>query len=78
MLLAVVSGKSSLWVLEPVAGIVCQRRFSPLGQGGYSYDVELYASAKMLRFHKNIHFRLIPEISFEVSIGASSLVNSNT
>jgi hypothetical protein len=53
---------------------VFQRRFSPLERGDYSYDVELYASAKMLRFHKNDRFRLNSEISFEVSFGASPLV----
>jgi hypothetical protein len=72
--LAAVSGKSRLWLLEPIVGVECQRRFSPLGQGEYSYDVELYAFAKMLRFRKNVHFRLNSEISFEVSFGASSLV----
>jgi hypothetical protein len=35
------------YVLEPVAGVVCQKSFSPLARGDYSYDVELYASAKM-------------------------------
>jgi hypothetical protein len=54
-------------MLDPVAGVVCRRRFSPLGRGDYSYDVELYASAKMLRFHKNIRFCLNSEISFEAS-----------
>jgi hypothetical protein len=34
-------------VLEPVADVVCRRRFSPLGRGDYSYDVELYTSSKM-------------------------------
>jgi hypothetical protein len=32
---------------ESIAGVVCRRRFSSLGRGDYSYDVELYASAKM-------------------------------
>jgi hypothetical protein len=32
---------------EFITGVVCQRRFSSLGRGDYSYDVELYASAKM-------------------------------
>jgi hypothetical protein len=32
---------------ESVTGVVCQRRFSSLGRGDYSYDVELYASTKM-------------------------------
>jgi hypothetical protein len=32
---------------ESVTGVVCQIRFSSLGRGDYSYDVELYASAKM-------------------------------
>jgi hypothetical protein len=76
--LAAVSGKSRLWLLdsmlEPITGVECQRRFSPLGQGEYSYDVELYAFAKMLCFRKNVHFRLNSEISFEVSFGASSLL----
>jgi hypothetical protein len=31
---------------ESVAGVVCRRRFLSLGRGDYSYDVELYASAK--------------------------------
>jgi hypothetical protein len=47
----VVSGKSRLWVLdsmlEPIAGVECRRRFSPLGQGEYSYYIKIYASAKM-------------------------------
>jgi hypothetical protein len=30
---------------KSVAGVVCRRRFSSLGRGDYSYDVELYASA---------------------------------
>jgi hypothetical protein len=38
----------------------------------------LSASIEMLRFCKNVHFRLNSEISFEVSFGTSSLVNSNT
>jgi hypothetical protein len=54
MLLAAIGGKSRLYVLEsmlePVIGVVCRRRFSPLERGDYSYDVELYASANMLRF----------------------------
>jgi hypothetical protein len=33
---------------KSVAGVVCRRRFSSLGRGDYSYDVELYASAKCL------------------------------
>jgi hypothetical protein len=61
-------------MLEPIAGVVCRRRFSPLGQGDYAYDIELYASAKMLRFCKNGRFRLNSSISFEVSFGASPLV----
>jgi hypothetical protein len=61
-------------VLEPITGVECRRRCSPLGRGEYSYDVELYASTKMLRFHKNVHFRLNSEISFEVSFGDSPLV----
>ncbi len=65
-------------VLEPVTGVVCQRRLSPLQRGDYSYDVELYASAKMLHFRENVRFRLKSVRSFEVSFGASSLVNSNT
>jgi hypothetical protein len=35
---------------ESIAGVVCRRRFSSLGRGDYSYDVELYASAKMFTF----------------------------
>jgi hypothetical protein len=31
---------------ESVAGVVCRRRFSSLGRGDYSYDAELYTSAK--------------------------------
>jgi hypothetical protein len=58
--------------------VVCRRRFSPLGRGDYSYDVELYASVEILRFRKNVRFHLNSKISFEVSFGASSLVNSNT
>jgi hypothetical protein len=54
MPLAAISGKSRFWVLESVLehvfGIECRRRFSPLGQGDYSYDIELYASAKMFAF----------------------------
>jgi hypothetical protein len=50
--LMAVSGKSRLWVLysmlEPITGVECRRRFSPLGQGEYSYYIEIYASAKML------------------------------
>jgi hypothetical protein len=65
-------------MLEPIAGVVCRRRFSLLGQDDYSYDVELSASIEMLRFCKNVHFRLNSEMSFEVSFGTSSLVNSNT
>jgi hypothetical protein len=76
--LVAVSGKSKLRVLdsvlEPVAGVEWQRRFSLLGQGKYSYDVELYASAKILHFCKNVRFRLNSEISFEVSFGDSPLV----
>jgi hypothetical protein len=34
-------------MLEPVADVVCRRRFSPLGQGDYFYDDELYASTKI-------------------------------
>jgi hypothetical protein len=60
--------------LEPIAGVVCQRRFLPLGRGDYSFDVELYTSTKMLRFCKNVYFRLNSEISFEVPFGASPLV----
>jgi hypothetical protein len=56
------------FVLEPVAGLECRRRFSHLGRGDYSYDDELYA------FAKNIRFCLNSEISFEVSFGASPLV----
>jgi hypothetical protein len=82
MPLAAVSGKSRLCVLEsvlePIIGVVCRRRFSPLGRGDYSHDIELYAFAKMLRFRKNVRFRLNSEISLEVSFGASYLVNSNT
>jgi hypothetical protein len=69
-------------VLEPIAGVVYRRRFSPLGRDDYSYDVELYASVKMfasiemLRFHKNVHVRLNSIQSFKVSFGASSIVNS--
>jgi hypothetical protein len=69
-----------LWVVqvlsaeELVTSVVCRRRFSPLRRGDYSYDVELYVFAKMLRFHKNVQFRLNSEISFEVSFGASLLV----
>jgi hypothetical protein len=33
---------------ESVAGVVCRRRFSSLLRDDYSYDVELYTSAKML------------------------------
>jgi hypothetical protein len=43
-------------MLEPITGVLCRRRFSPLGQGDYSYDVELYASTKMLCFCKNVRF----------------------
>jgi hypothetical protein len=32
---------------ESVAGVVCRKKFSSLGRGDYSYDVELYASTKM-------------------------------
>jgi hypothetical protein len=32
---------------ESIAGVVCRRRFSSLGRGDYSYDVELYAFTKM-------------------------------
>jgi hypothetical protein len=78
MLLEAVSGKFRLSVLESMLeSIICvvyRRRFSSLGQGDYSYDVELYASAKMLCFRKNVGFRLNSEISFEVSFGASPLV----
>jgi hypothetical protein len=65
-------------VLELIACVVGRRRFSPLGRGDYSYHVELYASTKILHFCKNVQFCLNSEISFEVSFGASSLVNSNT
>jgi hypothetical protein len=34
-------------VLELVTGVELQRRFSPLGRGDYSFDDELYTSAKM-------------------------------
>jgi hypothetical protein len=34
-------------VLEPIVGVECRRRFSPLGRGEYSYDIELYAFIKM-------------------------------
>jgi hypothetical protein len=34
-------------VLKFVADVVCRRMFSSLGRGDYSYDVELYASAKI-------------------------------
>jgi hypothetical protein len=74
MPLAAVSETSSLCVLESklelITGVVCRRMFSPLGRGDYSYDVKLYASTKMLRFHKNVRFHLNSEISFEVSFGA--------
>jgi hypothetical protein len=34
-------------VLEPIVGVECRRRFSPLGRSEYACDVELYVSAKM-------------------------------
>jgi hypothetical protein len=80
MPLAAVSGKSRLCVLEsvlePITGVMCQRRFSLLGRGDYSYNVELYASAAMLRFRKKNRFCLKSEISFEVSFGDSPLVTA--
>jgi hypothetical protein len=43
-------------VLEPIAGVECRRRFSSIGRGEYSYDVELYASAKMFAFASVLSF----------------------
>jgi hypothetical protein len=63
----------SQWEVQALSAKICAgahrwcsvlKMVSPLGRDDYSYDVELYASAKMLRFRKNIRFRLNSEISF--------------
>jgi hydroxyacyl-ACP dehydratase HTD2-like protein with hotdog domain len=54
-------------MVELIAGVECQRRFSPRGRVEYSYDVELYASAKMFA-------SIISVRSFEASFGASAFV----
>jgi hypothetical protein len=58
-------------VLKLVTGIECQRWLPPLGQGDYSFDVELYASTKMFASANSVR-------SFEASFGASSFINSDT
>jgi hypothetical protein len=54
-------------MLEPIIGVECRTRFAPLGRAEYSYDVEIYASAKMFASVNSIR-------SFEASFGASPLV----
>jgi hypothetical protein len=51
-------------VLEPITGVECRRRFSRLGRGEYSYDIELYTSAKM--------FASTNVLSFEASSASLS------
>jgi hypothetical protein len=43
-------------MVELIAGVECQRRFSPRGRVEYSYDVELYASAKMFASIISVRF----------------------
>jgi hypothetical protein len=68
MPMAAISGKSRFecWSLSLVW--CAKEGFSPVEQGDYAYDVEL------LRFDKNVCFRLNSETSFDVSFGASPLI----
>jgi hypothetical protein len=81
MPLVAVSGKSSLWVLEsmlePIIGVVCQRRFLPLGRGDYSYDVELYASAKCYASTKCLLWLKLWDIFWSI-LWSFTPCNSNT
>jgi hypothetical protein len=42
-----------------VVGVECRKRFSPLGQGEYSYDVELNIFIKMFYLLKHLSLLLL-------------------